>query len=271
MNKKFDISKIKQEAEPSSYMVEYYVYKNNGNYSVYITEEDVKNKKYKKNTTKCCFSQLSTLLTAFSNEHKEWPNRLLFLCDFKKHGISKYHTTYEEMCWWITTCKKYKLLPDYINYEFAKTGNFILKIDTLDLNTIYIYLTVARYLQEEPCFVKAIKYLVDDKGMNFYTAFIVGSRCCIGNTGHHIIPVGRKYPPSGNHNNINFIASYDLKYVIRLKKFLNKEKSTKDTPLKNMKIGTSISSFNLHRQLGDIAVKETIVTQSCLLSKNVTE
>lgn len=269
MGKKFDIERVIYKLEHSPYNVKYYIYKDNEKYSAWFTKTDVKDKKYRVNTTTCCFSQLSQMLTTFSKEHTEWPNRLLFLCDFKKHDKSKYHTTYGERCWWITICKKYKLLPTYINNEFAKSGNLILKIDTLTLNIIYLYLTVARYLQEEPYFIKAIKYLIDIEYIDFYTAFAVASRCCICNKGHHIIPVCKKYPLYNKHNDINSINTYDLTNIIRLKKFLNGEGFKKRIPIKDKKVGSFNSYFDLHKQLAEINVEETTIKRKDLTSEKV--
>ena len=215
-NKEFDEDKVVYEVEHSSYQIKYFVYKGGTDYNGLTTEKDVKNSKHIKKSEVVCFSQLPYMLSEFFGIHDEWPNKLLFICDFEKHNASKYHTSYGERCWWISHCKKHKLLPNYIDNNFAKSGNLILRIDELDLNTLYIYLSVTRHLQEEPFFIKAIKYLTEYKNMDFYVAFAVASRCCICNTGHHIIPVGKTYPHDDQNNNVNFIDRYQLCDVIRL-------------------------------------------------------
>ena len=267
----YDKNKIPYHYISSRNHVEYYIYKNEKNYTEHFTKENIENNNlgYIKNKSKYCFSQLPSMLHSFSIRYKEWPNRLLFMCDFKKHEKKEYHTTYEERCWWITICKKHKLLPNYINDPLAETGNLILKVNTLDLSTLYIYLSIVRYLQEEPYFIRAIKYLVVDKHMDFYIAFSVASRCCINNKGHHIIQIGKKYPSFDNHNNINLIDNYELNDIIRLKKFLDGGKFVDKIPIKDIKIGQSLGYFHLHEKLNKIPVKTTKINLKDLTSKEV--
>jgi hypothetical protein len=176
------------------------------------------------------------------------------------------HVTYDEILWWITICKKSKLLPEYGGTEFAKTGNFILRISALDLNTLYIYLSVARYLQEAPYFVKAIKYLIEDEDMDFYIAFAVASRCCMCGVGHHIIPISKQYPYASKENDINNVDTYNLDEMISLRKFLENEK--KET-LKDIKPGNLLNYFNLHKTFSGMKIKELVVTRKELLSKDI--
>lgn len=269
----FDTNKIVGNLGAPPYKVKYYIYKDDESYTGHFTEEIIKNKnlKYRKNTTTACFSQLSSMLYDFSKEYKGWPNRLLFLCNFK-HCVQT--VTYEETLWWIITCKKYKLLPEYIDEESAKTGNFILKIDVIDLNSLYIYLSSARYLQDDPHFIKAIKYLVDNKDMDFHVAFAIASRCCICGIGHHIIPVSKQYPytnnKSDNTNNINNINTFNLSNVIQLKKFLENTESIKKVKLKDIDLGTLPGHFNLHKVLSKINVKKLTIKRKDLTSKETT-
>lgn len=267
----FDTKKVVYNQNEPSYKVKYYVYKDDTLYTEYFTKEmfEHKNLEYRKNNNTACFSQLPIMLCDFANKHKEQPNRLLFLCNFKHQTEVIRPTTYDERLWWITTCKKYKLLPDYIGNEFLNTGNFIVQIDNIDLNTLYIYLSIARYLQEAPYFVKAIKYLVEDKDMDFYIAFAVASKCCICGVGHHIIPISKQYPyTSKEKNSINKVNAYSLGEIIALKKFLENKKAV---TLKDISIGTSLGHFNLHQTLSEIKIKELIVTRKELLSKNIIE
>ena len=194
------------------------------------------------------------MLTRFSLENQVWPNRLLFLCDFKKHLTSKRHTTIENREWWIETCKKHNFLPDYIADSFVKTGNLILKIDILDLKVMYIYLSTARLLQEEPYFVTAVEYLVKERGLGFYTAFAVASRCCISNKSHHVIPVGKQYPfHNEKDNDINKIETFQTYQVHKLKNFLRRVDKDQII-IKDQDIGTKYGCFNLHSTLNKIDV-----------------
>lgn len=268
----FDVKKIVYNQEEPSYRVKYFVYKDSTPYTEHFTEEAMKHKdlRRERNNNTACFSQLSSMLYSFSKEYEEWPNRLLFLCNFEHHKEVLNRVKYDEIVWWTTICKKYKLLPEYIGTEFAKTGNFILKISTLDLNTLYIYLSAARYLQEAPYFVKVIKYLVEDIDMDFYIAFAVASRCCMCGHGHHIIPVSKQYPyASEKHNSVDNVDTYTLNEMISLRKFLAGEKGVKKKTLNDIKPGDLVGRFNLHTTFSKMKIKPLVVTRKELLSKDI--
>jgi len=251
MDDKFNEKKISHIYTPSLFIVKYYVYSDKKDRTSNFSEEALKKYKLpsKKNTNTSCFAQLPQMLSTFSTTYKKWPNRVLFLCDFKKHSNSECHTTLEERYWWISVCKYHKLLPEYIEKDFAETGNIVLKIDTLDIKTLYIYLIIARHLQEEPYFVKGIKYLVEENGIDFHVAFAVASRCCIGNKAHHVISLGKQYPFSEDHNSINNIKLYNIGHISKLMKFMSGELKNKKTVIKDQKIGVMSNAFNLHSTL----------------------
>lgn len=255
MDDKFDENKISHIYTTSPFIVRYYVYSDKKDRATSkFSKESIEKYKlpFKKNTNKSCFAQLPRMLAEFSTKHKEWPNRVLFLCDFKKHAKSECHTTLEERYWWVSACKHHNLLPEYIEKDFAETGNVVFKIDTLDLKTLYIYLIIVRHIQEEPYFVRGIKYLVEERGIDFYVAFAVASRCCIGNKAHHVIPLGKQYPFSREHNSINNIKGYNINYMFRLIKFMAGELRSKETIIKDQKIGTMPGTFCLHDTLEKI-------------------
>lgn len=273
MDNEFDEDKISHKYDTSPFIVRYYVYNDDKDRISNFDEKSLEKYKlpFKKNTNASCFAELPRMLADFSTEHKKWPNKVLFLCDFKKHSISACHTTLEERHWWTSICKYHNLLPEYIEEkEFAETGNVILKINTLDLKTLYIYLILVRHLQEEPYFVRGINYLVEEKGLDFYVAFAVASRCCIGNKAHHVISLGKQYPFSQEHNNINNIKQYDIKHMHRLIKFMAGEVKPKEIIIKDQKIGTIAYSFNLHGTLSKIKTdREDIKLKDLKLSRIV--
>ncbi len=267
MDNRFDENKMGYNQKPSENLTNFYIYKDSKKHTDLFTKEG----EHKKNSAKACFSQLNNLLLEFSDTYKKWPDRLLFQCNFKLHSLQKLHVSYEEICWWCTICREHKLLPEYIGDEFAKTGKFRLIIDILDLRTLYIYLSMARYLQEEPYFVRAIKYLVCDKGINFYIAFAVASRCCICNSGHHVIRTHKKYPHFEPHNDPNTIDTYNISDVIKLKGFLDGEKCIDKIPIKDFKFGAPISPVNLHNTLDKIQTEKALVKHDDLTSKSIVE
>lgn len=273
MDDKFDENKLSHIYSTSPFVVKYYVYSDKEDRTSNFRKESLEKYKldFKKNTNTSCFAQLPRMLSDFSTKHKEWPNRVLFLCDFKKHPKSKCHTTLEERNWWISACKRNNLLPEYVKKDFAKTGNVVFKIDTLDLKTLYIYLVIVRHIQEEPYFVRGIKYLVEERDIDFYVAFAVASRCCIGNKAHHVIPLGKQYPFSQEHNSINNVKDYNINHMFRLIKFMSGELRSKETIIKDQKIGVSVGAFNLHSTLAKIKANYNDIKLKDLGSSKIIE
>lgn len=120
--------------------------------------------------------------------------------------------TPEECSEWILLAKKYNLLPPYINEnaitknpepedkhrchseEYADfTGEFIIDLEGLSPAVLYIYLSTLRNMREDPGFPRAVMYLVNDLGMNFYAAYVFASNLVLNSTGHHTISVQRPY------------------------------------------------------------------------------
>lgn len=257
----FDESKVPYEYVQINFFVEYYIYKDDKDYTESFTKNFIeeRNLTHIKNTNTACFAHLNQMITTFSTKNKEWPNRLLYKIKFKNRNLPEFRHTTKDINWWIETCKKHKFLPEYISKDFTNTGNFVLKIDKLNINTIYAYLTIARHLQDELYFIQAIKYLVMDKGIDFCTAFTIASRCCINSTSHHIINLGKMYPYTKERNSINCVKHHDLYKVAQLKRFLSNNSPESKDAIKNMKIGTQIPKFDLHITLAKIKVNPLIL------------
>ncbi len=91
---------------------------------------------------------------------------------------------------WIKICKENKLLPSYMPLSTAKTGEVVLNLEKLTPSLLYLYLSTARNIGENPGFIKGMVYLVTKLKMNFYIAFVFLSKVFISGSGHHIIPAG---------------------------------------------------------------------------------
>ena len=140
--------------------------------------------------------------------------------------------TKEECESWITLAKKYKLLPPYINEEVlretekgAVKGTFIIDLNkTMSPALLYIYLSTIRNMREDPGLPKAVLYLVNELGMNFYLAYTFASLVVISGTGHHIVNLSRSYGLSNGTASMPIIeekVSIPMKTVIGIQRMLN--------------------------------------------------
>lgn len=110
--------------------------------------------------------------------------------------------TPEERVKWLVLAKEHKLLPEYINEnsfitnkppsEIAK-ATFILDLKDLTASMLYVYLSTIRNIREDPGLPKAVLYLVEEFGMNFYLAYVFASSIVLSSTGHHILNTQRAY------------------------------------------------------------------------------
>jgi hypothetical protein len=115
---------------------------------------------------------------------------------------------------WLSLAKKHNLLPPYINenaiidvpknkqksvrFEGESTtaaamGEFIINLEGLSPAVLYVYLSTLRNLREDPGLPRAVLYLVNELGMNFYAAYVFASQVVMNTTGHHIINEHRHY------------------------------------------------------------------------------
>ena len=94
------------------------------------------------------------------------------------------------------------MLPEYINENSfvdekspSKTAKatFILDIKGLTASMLYVYLSTIRNIREDPGLPKAVLYLVNELGMNFYLAYVFASSIVLSSTGHHILNTQRDY------------------------------------------------------------------------------
>ena len=110
--------------------------------------------------------------------------------------------TPEERIKWLVLAKEHKLLPGYINEnsfvgdtpssKLAK-ATFILDLKDLTASMLYVYLSTIRNIREDPGLPKAVLYLVNELGMNFYLAYVFASSIVLSSCGHHILSTQRSY------------------------------------------------------------------------------
>jgi hypothetical protein len=72
-------------------------------------------------------------------------------------------------------------------------ATYILDIKDLTKSMLYIYLSNKRNIREDPGLPKAVLYLVNELGMNFYLAYVFASSIVLSICGHHILNTQRSY------------------------------------------------------------------------------
>jgi hypothetical protein len=214
----FDVKKILLGNDHAKYCVKYQLFYSEEDTTDMSAEDKMKIDSVGTETD-VCFSQLNRYFKMYEEKYGKCPNRLLFLPDFKRHPKKEVRLSEEEISRWTELCKEHKMMPKNIGENFIKNGNFDISIKELPKSILYIYLSSARYVQEEPYFVKNILHFMSDMKMGFFTAFGVSTQLCFTNTGHHIIPESRHYGVSNPNN----ISSFKLLYVARLASYLKKE------------------------------------------------
>jgi hypothetical protein len=129
----------------------------------------------------------------------------------------KNRLTRKESIRWLTLACQHKLLPDYIN---PKQEAFVFKLGP-DVPPIllYIYLTTPRQMEEEPEFIKAVLYLVDEHDMDFYCALVIAARTVLYNSWHMYIECER-WSSMPIPKDIS-LAKFSLKSIVGLRRFLN--------------------------------------------------
>ena len=149
-------------------------------------------------------------------------------------------------------------MPKNIGENFVENGSFDIEILDISPSLLYIYLVTARYVQEEPNFVKFLLSLMKDTGLGFFTSFGVASLACISNCGHHIIPVSKSYglqkPEMINREDNSAFLKFDLRDTGKLCKFLA-HKANKQRTFKQIgKYGKAGYRFKLADDLEKIKV-----------------
>lgn len=108
--------------------------------------------------------------------------------------------TMEEIKSWIDLSIENGMLPSYvadnIEMEFIENPDRPHILSKMVLDTkgwyqilIYIYLNTFRQTREDPGFIKAILQMCNEKGVDFYMAYVLSSHLNIVGVGHHCIEI----------------------------------------------------------------------------------
>jgi len=214
----FDVKKILHEHSYASYNTKYWLYdKENVSASINLANELKKaESKAVENTNNSCFANMSSNLITFATRYNKIPNRIMFIVHPKQH--TKVHLSKKEIERWVKECKVHKLMPLGIGALFMKTMYFIIKPENLNIQQIYLYLMSARYIQEEPYFVRTLLYLLDE-GIDFWIAICLTCTMTGANAGHGYLPVYKNYNRGRGGYDPNK-EKFNLNYSRQLRKFV---------------------------------------------------
>lgn len=253
----FDETKVGIGHDHSIYHITYYVYLSDTDTTELPLDKFLKIEEKLENTSnRACFAHLLAICSNFMRKYKRFPNRVRFVCERNKHSKSELHLNTEEIRRWTELCKRNKLMPDNIGNNFIENGCFDIQIDNLSKEMLYVYLSTARYVQDEPFFVRAIIHMVDDNKMGFFTSFAVATTFCTTNTGHHLIDEARTYSVLRLKGTLNSskdpcVNRFQMLRVAKLAKFV----SQPDTAPAISTINTGGTHFTLHSRLNSVKLK----------------
>jgi hypothetical protein len=161
-----------------------------------IVPEDIKSTFKLTPVTSVCFSAL------IESIRRNKSNRMFYTMETCPAPSSDYPDllTPKERVRWLSITKEYGMLPQYIDEEVVKDtkgqeakATVIIDLKDLPLSLLYIYLSTIRSIREDPGLPKAVLYLVNEVGMNFYLAYVFASAVILNHVGHHILGVYRPY------------------------------------------------------------------------------
>lgn len=171
---------------------------NGGRVSYYLFKDDVPIdgsinmpaiegvKKKNKNTNSACFASINYEL------HGKWKdekyNRIYFDLGDHTENCGPFNITRGHCETWINACKTAGLLPAYVpTAKVLRRKAIVLSLEDHTWNQIYIYLSVYRFLHDEPGCIGAALTLME-KGMHVLPALLLGSKVSLGNSNHHFLP-----------------------------------------------------------------------------------
>lgn len=227
---KFDIKKLIFDGQhASSYKVAYKLWKVDDKY----TTEDLE--VMLGIPRKACYSD-------FFLNYNDTSKDINGICILNHIKPTSVKLTYDEIDYWIKLGVKYKMMPEHLNaskcisIDKENNDNFYLtaaiKCEGVPQAIVYLYLNTIRELYEDPGFVKAVLYLHEILGINYYAAYVFASFFNKTGSGHHILPITKTMSVYSNEHSSNIImlkslemrnpkSILDLNIVRALYKFVN--------------------------------------------------
>lgn len=124
-----------------------------------------------------CFASMWRGFGHYHDRYGEVCDEVIYACKFTHHNsISLSSYTIQK---WVTLCLENGMLPEELDYEKAITEG-LFNINLLDHvgELLYIYLSNARVIQEEPSIVAFAIHLIDVLDCDFFLAYIIAERFC---------------------------------------------------------------------------------------------
>jgi hypothetical protein len=199
--------------------IRFYLYKDKTKYRwnsinfppKYNSKEDYINNGMDVNSSTICFSSLNSQL---NDESKDY-TRMIFLFE-KSKSVPR-----AKQKRWLALCKRNGLLPKYASVAaILKNRGIVLDITKHTRNLMYVYLTVCRFIQEDPCMVINTLTLCEDYGMDFFVALVFATQIRMNNMGHHFLPGSSIYmkPKTVDH-----LKNIQVQQMVGLYRFLKKQ------------------------------------------------
>lgn len=152
--------------------------------------------------------------------------------------------TKKEVSDWIKICRTNGILPKYINISKSCTKNsiklkdfkyrMVLDLENQKQSLIYMYLDTFRHLRDDPGFVKAVLYLHNEMGINFFAAFVLSSHFNITASGHHCIQVTAGLYDQLNKPQVTSVkGEMNLKMVRSMYQFINNKEAKTGELIRN--------------------------------------
>jgi hypothetical protein len=202
------VIRVPQRTNPMDTTYIIYSEKNNKIDTKLIPLVSEKNNNSFKVVSTACFSGLDYAIGKVEN-----PNRLVY---YLKKSFVKPDLTEKEIFDYIQICKKYKVLPRYINKYMVENLCPVIRFKEPNKSLLYIYLCALRMLQEYPSFPKVLMLLVNQYKLDFHVAWCIASEHCVSSTGHNFISI---YPTYGVLNlSTKFIPLY---WIYGFKKYMS--------------------------------------------------
>lgn len=249
---KFDIKRFAAPNNPT-YSINYYVLTKPSKKGFIKDIADLKGLKHSAHRGVTCFSGLSGYLYGFKEAHGVLPNRVLYVVDFNTHPAKENHLDVALREWWVRTCMAHGLLPSYLGKTLWETGRCLLRIEDIDFQTLYMYLVTARNMQDEPHFVRAMHYLVEEKKLDFFLAYVLATRLCIRGNGHHLVDQVTPYSPAQRESSLT--ERLDISWAFNLKAFVDRKAAQKDTLGDILKKGANVGNFRFYEKIRSMGHK----------------
>jgi hypothetical protein len=147
--------------------------------TIYIPKKVEKEFKVIQNRNTACFAGLN-------KERTKYPKLAKKMCFSIKDDSASTILTPEERYAWLKLAKAIKGLPSYVNIKnIVKEKKFVLDLTAHTNNEIYIYLCNVRNMVAEPAHALSVLKLIEEYGLDYYTATLIASQLYMSNSNHH--------------------------------------------------------------------------------------